>query len=95
MIVENILKEDMSLKYNQALKLQSQNEKDEEILKRIPIESENLLKEYKEKHLHLIKRKDTEINSLEEQIQEYEQKIKQSEQIISKLPKYIKKIYKI
>ena len=93
--MENILKEDISLKYNQALKLQNQNEKDEELLKRIPIESENLLKEYKEKHLHLIKRKDTEIKSLEEQIQEYEQRIKQNKQKLENLPNYIKKLYRI
>ena len=63
--MEDVLRKDISLKYNQALKLQTQNEKDEELLKKIPIESENLLNEYKEKHLHLIKRKDTEIKSLE------------------------------
>lgn len=93
--MENILKEDISLKYNQALKLQNQNEKDEELLKRIPIESENLLKEFKEKHLHLIKRKDAEIKSLEEQIQEYEQRIKQNKQKLENLPNYIKKLYRI
>lgn len=93
--MENILKEDISLKYNQALKLQNQNEKDEELLKRIPIESENLLKEFKEKHIHLIKRKDAEIKSLEEQIQEYEQRIKQNKQKLENLPNYIKKLYRI
>lgn len=93
--MENILKEDISLKYNQALKLQNQNEKDEELLKRIPIESENLLKEYKEKHQRLMKRKDTEIKSLEEQIQEYEQRIKQNKQKLENLPNYIKKLYRI
>ena len=93
--MEDVLRKDISLKYNQALKLQTQNEKDEELLKKIPIESENLLNEYKEKHLHLIKRKDTEIKSLEEQIQEYEQRIKQNKQKLESLPNYIKKLYRI
>ena len=93
--MEDVLRKDISLKYNQALKLQTQNEKDEELLKKIPIESENLLNEYKEKHLHSIKRKDTEIKSLEEQIQEYEQRIKQNKQKLESLPNYIKKLYRI
>ena len=93
--MEDVLRKDISLKYNQALKLQTQNEKDEELLKKIPIESENLLNEYKEKHLHLIKRKDTEIKSLEEQIQESEQRIKQNKQKLESLPNYIKKLYRI
>ena len=93
--METILKEDITVKYNKALKLQTQNEKDEELLKRIPNESEKLLNEYKEKHKQLLKRKESEIKNLELQLQEYEQKLQQNKQKIDNLPNYIKKLYRI
>ena len=93
--MENVLKEDITIKYNQALKLQDQNEKDEELLKRIPQESENLFSEYKAKYKKILMRKASEIKKLEKQIQEYEQKVQQNKQKLDNLPNYIKKLYRI
>lgn len=93
--MDEVLKQEIIVKYNEAIKLEKLKEKDDSLLNRIPLESEHLIKEYKTKYEILLKSKDEEIEKLNKQLQEAQEKKESLKTKLSNIPVYIKKFYKI
>lgn len=93
--MDETLRQEIFLKYNKAIKLEKQKEKDDDLLSRIPLESENLIKEYKVKYENMLKSKDEEIIKLQKQLEEIQNKNESLKTKFSNIPAYIKRIYRI
>lgn len=93
--MDEALKQEVYLKYNQAIKLEKQTQEDDDSLSRIPAESEKLIKEYEVKYENRLKSKDNEIIKLQKQLEEIQNKKEALKIKYSNIPSYIKKIYKI
>ena len=93
--MDEALRQEVFLKYNQAIELEKQKQKDDDLLSRIPLESESLIKEYEEKYENMLKSKDEEIVKLQKQLEEVQNKKEVLKTKFSNIPSYIKKFYKI
>lgn len=93
--MDEALRQEVFLKYNQAIELEKQKQKDDDLLSRIPLESESLIKEYEEKYENMLKSKDEEIVKLQKQLEEIQNKKEILKTKFSNIPSYIKKFYKI
>lgn len=93
--MDEALRKEIFLKYNQAIKLEKQKEKDDDLLSRIPLESEKLIEEYKVKYENMLNNKDEEIIKLQKQLEEIQNKNETLKTKFSNIPPYIKRIYKI
>ena len=93
--MDEALRKEIFLKYNQAIKLEKQKEKDDVLLSRIPLESEKLIEEYKVKYENMLNNKDEEIIKLQKQLEEIQSKNETLKTKFSNIPPYIKRIYKI
>lgn len=93
--MDEALRKEIFLKYNQAIKLEKQKEKDDDLLIRVPLESEKLIEEYKVKYENMLDNKDEEIIKLQKQLEEIQNKNEVLKTKLSNIPSYIKRIYKI
>lgn len=93
--MDDVLKQEVYLKYTKAKKLEAQKNKDDELLKRIPYESEKLIKEYNEKYEKLLIKKQNEILELQAKIEKIKQENANIKQRFLNIPKYIRKFYKV
>ena len=93
--MDTVLKQEIILKYNKAVKLENQKKKDDELLKMIPYESEKIIDEYQKKYNEFLQNKDNEIHELQKQIEELKEKRDSQNEILMKIPQYIRKFYRV
>ena len=84
--MDEALEHEIVLKYNQARKLEEQKQKDDDLLSRIPLESESLIKEYEKKYETMLKNKDEEIVKLQKQLEEIQIKKETLKKKLSNIP---------